>query len=81
MTPLNQSYEGYRLSIFEECLGKLLKLEEQESDLLATIGKVDLLLPPEMEQDLKPFLGRRISILRTDIPGKKYLFRKVSEND
>jgi hypothetical protein len=37
------------------------------------ISKVVLILPPEMENKLRPLVGTRMEILRTDIPQKEYL--------
>jgi hypothetical protein len=43
------------------------------------IGNVNIALPPEVEQKLRPLIGKRIGILHTDVPGKEYLIRDLSE--
>jgi hypothetical protein len=71
--------EFRRLAPFEECVGPLRELFEQDDALVALIGKIYLALPQELEQSLRPLIGQRITILRTDIPDKPYLFRVLAE--
>lgn len=66
-----------RLSLYEECSGQFGDLVIEEDGLIARIGKVNLILPLEMEPDLRPFMGKRIAILRTDIPHRQYIIRTV----
>jgi hypothetical protein len=66
-----------RLSPFEECVGPLREIFEQDGALIALIGKIHLALPVELEQSLRPLIGQKIAILRTDIPQKQYLFRVI----
>jgi hypothetical protein len=40
---------------------------------------LDLVLPPEMEDRLAPFIGIRMGILHTDIPGRDYLLQVIPE--
>jgi hypothetical protein len=70
--------EAYRLALFEECVGPLKELTERDGTLIALIGKVHLALPATLEQTLRPLLGHRITLLRTDIPQKEYIFRVLS---
>jgi hypothetical protein len=79
MRPDTKSRKLYRLSPYEESIGPLQELMLEEDGLIACVGSINLILPLEMEQDLKPLLGQRISILRTDIPGKIYLVRKLQK--
>ena len=72
--------EMLRLSLYEECLGPLGSLTCRDGTLIASIGKIQLALPAELEQSLRPLIGRRVAILRTDIPGKQYLFRVISND-
>ncbi len=65
---------------FEEAVGPLCELIEQEGFLIAQIGQVRLALPSYLERDLRPLIGFRLAILRTDIPGKNYLFRNIDED-
>lgn len=69
----------YRLSYYEEAVGELRKLSEDEGVLFAEIGKVTVILPLEVEEELQPLLGKKIGILHTDIPGKEYLIRNFPE--
>ena len=68
-----------RLIAYEEGCGYLHDLVEQDNILVALIGKVQLALPMTLEQCLRPLIGKRISILRTDIPEKQYLYRIIAE--
>lgn len=69
--------ETLRLSLYEECLGPLGSLTCRDGTLIASIGEIQLALPAELEQSFRPLIGQRIAILRTDIPGKQYLFRVI----
>jgi len=59
--------------LFEEFDGPLKKLFDQDGALIALIGKNHLALPPELEQSLRPLLGRPIAIIRTDLPQREYI--------
>jgi hypothetical protein len=65
----------HRLSPYEECSGPFADLAIEEDGIVARIGNMNLILPQEMEPDLRPFIGKRIAILRTDIPHKQYIIR------
>jgi hypothetical protein len=69
----------YRLSIFEEAIGILHELIERDGTLRIRIGKIQLILPAEMEQSLRPLINQKIAILRTDIPNRAYLFRVLNQ--
>ena len=69
------------LDFYEEAVGTLTELAEGQGFLTARISKVVLILPPEMEGKLRPLIGKRIGILRTDIPGKEYLVRIFPEEN
>jgi hypothetical protein len=68
-----------RLGFFEEAVGVLHEIVEDEGMLIARISKIVFAFPLEMEDRLMPFLGQRIGILRTDIPHKEYLVRALDE--
>ncbi len=68
-----------RASLFEEFAGSLKDLFEYDGAIVAIIGKIQLILPLNIENSLRPLIGQRITILRTDIPDKTYLFRVLSE--
>lgn len=69
------------LGFYEEAIGTLSKLTTDQGFLIAQVSKVRIALPIEMENKLLPLIGNRIGILRTDIPGKEYLFRVHSDGE
>lgn len=71
----------YHPACFEEVAGILHSLDENEGIIVAHIGKIHLALPLDMEERLKSLIGQRISILKTNIPDKTYLFRILSEEN
>lgn len=70
-----------RASPFEEFAGSLKELCERDGALITLIGKIHLALPLDMEQSLRPLIGQKITILRTDVPGKQYIFRAIVKED
>lgn len=68
-----------RLLHWVEVSGPLLAVQIFEDHVLAQIGEITVILPPELEKKLRPLIGTRIGILRTDIIGKEYLFRAIPE--
>lgn len=56
----------YRMLELDEVRGLLIHVEETDAGLLALIGRVPVLLPPEMIGQLHGCIGRKIGILRTD---------------
>jgi hypothetical protein len=68
------------LGIYEEAVGTLTGLTVDQGFLIAQISKVSLVLPHEMEDKLRPIIGKRVGILHTDIPGKEYLIRVIPES-
>jgi hypothetical protein len=69
----------YRLDYFEEDVGTLHNLVKQDGMLVAHIGKIFLLLPMTTELSVRPHIGKKIAILRTDLPGKEYLVRVIPD--
>jgi len=69
------------LSPYMEVIGPFVDLVEQDDALLAEIANHIVVLPIELKEALTPHVGRRIAILRTDIPGKEYLFRVVQSRE
>ena len=67
------------LKEYEEVVGPLYSLEERNGMLLAEIGKVVVALPIELGDGLSLNLNRIVAVLRTDLPGKKFLFRVIYE--
>ena len=64
-----------RLKHYMEVVGPFVELVEQDGVLLAEIAQHVVVLPVELKDALMPHLGHKIAILRTDIPGKEFLFR------
>ena len=77
MNSLSVTWKEYRLSPYEEGWGRFSNLVIKRDRLIARVGKVNLILPLEMEPELRQFIGKRIAILRTDIPHKQYIIRTV----
>ncbi|UEC42052.1 MAG: hypothetical protein METHAR1v1_310020 [Methanothrix sp.] len=71
------SIEIRRLHPWEEAVGHLTELNDEESILLVKIGKIVLALPTEMADILRPHVGQRIALLRCDDPARPYRFRTV----
>lgn len=69
----------YRLDYFEEIVGILHEIMNQDDTPIALVGKIQLALPAELEKSLRPLIGQKVAILRTDIPDKQYLFRVIPE--
>jgi len=69
------------LCSYEETIGTLSELTTDQGFLIARVSKVRLALPIEMENKLLPMIGTRIGILRTDLPGKEYLFRVIADKE
>ena len=63
------------LTPWMEIIGPFAELIEQDGVLLAEIAQHVVVLPVELKDALMPHLGHKIAILRTDIPGKEFLFR------
>ena len=61
------------LKPWQEIVGELKKIEEENGFLKVNIGKHSIYLPLHMKKILCKYIGKRIGILRTDIPGKEYL--------
>ena len=67
----------HALGIYEECVGILMDIRLQEDGPIAQIGRLYIMLPVAMMDKLKPLIGQRIAILRTDIKDKAYLIRAL----
>ena len=69
------------LAFFEEAARILHGLTEKEEMLIVQIGKIHFALPLDLEVCLRPLIGQRITILRTDIHGKQYICRVIIKDD
>jgi hypothetical protein len=56
----------YRLGFYEEAVGVLHDVREEDGYLLAIIGPVVVVLPYELGVKIRPHIGSRIGILRTE---------------
>jgi hypothetical protein len=56
-------------------MGVLNRLRVENGQLIALIGKIFLVLPIEMEENMRPHIGKRVSVLHLDIQSKPYLLR------
>ncbi len=68
-----------RLSIYEEAVGTLSEIAQEDGFLIARISGLNIVLPLEIEAKLAPLVGERVGILHTDVSGKKYLVRVIAE--
>jgi hypothetical protein len=62
-----------------EIVGALHGIDDQEGTLFAVIGGKKVVLPLNFKEILGPYIGRKIAVLRTDIPGKEYLVKVLPE--
>ena len=62
---------------WEEAVGQLHNLISDGGSLLAEIGPLTVFLPLELEGELRPNVGKRIAILRTDDSSRPYRFRLI----
>lgn len=74
------SFELRHLRPWEEAVGPLTELDDDEGILLAKIGKIALALPIDMADTLRPHIGQRCAILKTDDRARPYRFRIVAKN-
>ncbi len=56
----------HRLGFYEEAVGDLHNIREADGYILASIGPVIVVLPLELGAKLRPLIGSRIGILRTE---------------
>ncbi len=68
-----------KLGAFEKAIGTLVGIAQVDGFLIAKISRFEIVLPSEQEEKLFSFVGKQIAILRTDIPGKEYLYRIIPE--
>jgi len=58
--------QPYHMRPWDEVLGPALGVEEYDGYCLAQIGKIPVVLPPEMVTRLEKTIGQRVGVLRTD---------------
>lgn len=67
------------LGNYVEAVGPLYAIDYEGGALVATIGAIKVILPPEMAEELKPYVGQKIGILRADSTERPYRIRTFSE--
>ena len=67
------------LEPYEEIIGILNELSFIEGLLLGRIGTITIAIPDDLEDRIRPFIGKRIALIRTDIAEKQYLFRVLDQ--
>ncbi|MCJ7443467.1 MAG: hypothetical protein MUO26_02870 [Methanotrichaceae archaeon] len=76
---MTNSTDIIRLGAYWEVLGEFHSLTTEDEFLIANISRIRLALPLELEPNLRPIIGKKIGILRTDIPEKPFLFRVIRQ--
>jgi hypothetical protein len=81
MTKLDYSIKPTKIHIlepYEEVVGELNGISFSEGSLIAQVGRISIVLPLNMGSQVRPHIGQRISILRTDLPEKQFLVRTIT---
>jgi hypothetical protein len=68
------------LHTWEEVVGVLTGLVDEDGVLMVNIGRIALALPIDMADTLRPNIGQRCAILKTDDRARPYRFRIVAKN-
>lgn len=66
------------LEPYEEVVGELNGISLSEGSLIAQVGRISIVLPPNMDSQVRPHVGHKISILRTDLPEREFLVRTTT---
>jgi hypothetical protein len=66
------------LEPYEEVVGKLNGLSFSEGSLIAQVGRISIVLPPNIDSRVRPYVDQKIAILRTDLPDKEFLIRSIT---
>ena len=69
-----------RMVPYEEYAGLCTAIASEEDGLIARVGKVNLILPMDIETTMRQFMGKKIAILRTDIPHEQYIIINLVED-
>ena len=69
-----------RMVPYEEYAGLCTAIAIEEDGLIARVGKVNLILPMDIETTMRQFMGKKIAILRTDIPHEQYIIINLVED-
>ncbi len=63
---MDEHKRAKRLHPWQECAGTVDGLRSEDGILIADLSSHLVALPEEMEPELRPYLGRRIAVLRSD---------------
>ena len=83
---INRSHEygmtventGMRLDLWSECIGVLVEVEKNEDGAVLHFRHGQTIaVSTETGEELEGEAGNRIAVLRTDVPGKLYVWREV----
>jgi len=69
------------LGLWQESLGNVREIRERGDTAVLTlegVGDIALRNDRDLISKLRRAIGQRIGILRTDIPGREYIFRKFT---
>ncbi len=67
------------MALWSEIFGLVQDVRIFEEHAIALIGKIHVVFPIEVGQKLRTHVGVRVAILHTDIEGKGYLIRTLSQ--
>ena len=70
-----------RLGYYEEAIGVLNDLREEDGCILASIGPVFVVLPCELGVKIRSHIGSRIGILRTERDYRFKVFSVIKSSD
>jgi len=64
---------------YEEAIGVLLEVRELEDTIVLIFRTFSIILPStDITKDLESMAGKRIAVLRTDLPNKPYVVRVIN---
>ncbi|MDF0594294.1 hypothetical protein P0O24_11960 [Methanotrichaceae archaeon M04Ac] len=66
---------------WEEVVGTIHAIDHEGGAVVATIGAMKVILPPEMAEMLEPLLGQRIATIRVDDTGRPYRVRTFRRSE
>jgi hypothetical protein len=69
------------LEPYEEIVGTIDELSFFEGLLIGRFGTIMIAIPHDMENRIRPFIGKKLGLLRTDLPAKPYLFRLLDQEN
>lgn len=82
MNKMNQPTDLNRvrfLEPYEEVIDTLGDLSFADGLLIARFKTIAIAIPSEMEDRIRPFIGKKMGLLRTDIPEKQYLIKLLEQ--